>query len=52
MLTIYNSDQRAKWKLPCFENEQYVILSDSQFRDLRHHDLHRYLVEIVISGQK
>ena len=44
MLTSFFSDQRPDWALPCFHNAQYVIISDSQFRDLRQNDIHRFMV--------
>ena len=41
MLTLFEGRERARWRLPCFRNEEYIILSDSQFRDIVEGDLER-----------
>ena len=41
MLTPFEGYDRANWRLPCFQNEEYIILSDSQFRDIVARDLER-----------
>ena len=40
-LTIYEGNQRREWALPCFRDEDYIILSDSQFRRINNRDLER-----------
>ena len=40
-LTVYESTQRREWALPCFRNDDYIILSDSQFRRINNRDLER-----------
>ena len=49
MLTIYKSDERRQWKLPCFRMQQIVYLSDSQWRNLHRRNIKRDLVSMIRS---
>ena len=49
MLTIYASDERRDWKLPCFRMQQIIYLSDSQWRNLHRRNIQRDLVSMIRS---
>ena len=43
-ITVYEGFQRREWRIPCFRDAEYIILSDSQFRGINKRDLERLRV--------
>ena len=43
-ITVYEGFQRREWRIPCFREAEYIILSDSQFRGINERDLERLRV--------
>ena len=45
---MYQGNERRQWMLPCFRNEDFIIISDSQFRDLAENRILRNLAWKVL----